>query len=100
MTRVYYKEAVGAFVVFDVTRVGTFEAVAKWKSDIDSKVCVHPLPSLRFPISHAYLPLFRCSSRAPKRRFQSFCSPIRYCDVTHGLYALFRLAYTRDVSFP
>lgn len=38
MTRVYYKEAVGAFVVFDVTRVGTFEAVQKWKNDIDTKV--------------------------------------------------------------
>lgn len=40
MTRVYYKEAVGAFVVFDVTRLGTFEAAAKWKSDIDAKVTV------------------------------------------------------------
>jgi len=40
MTRVYYKEAVGAFVVFDVTRLGTFEAAAKWKADIDSKVTV------------------------------------------------------------
>lgn len=41
MTRVYYKEAVGAFIVFDVTRVSTFEAVQKWKHDIDSKViCV------------------------------------------------------------
>jgi len=38
MTRVYYKEAVGAMVVFDVTRVSTFEAVQKWKNDIDSKV--------------------------------------------------------------
>ncbi|XP_052827172.1 ras-related protein Rab-32B isoform X3 [Octopus bimaculoides] len=38
MTRVYYKEAVGAFVVFDVTRVPTFEAVVKWKNDLDSKV--------------------------------------------------------------
>lgn len=38
MTRVYYKEAVGAFIVFDVTRVGTFDAVAKWKADLDSKV--------------------------------------------------------------
>ena len=36
MTRVYYREAVGAFVVFDVTRVATFEAVQKWKNDIDS----------------------------------------------------------------
>mmetsp|Transcript_15887 Transcript_15887/g.49684 ORF Transcript_15887/g.49684 Transcript_15887/m.49684 type:complete len:217 (-) Transcript_15887:29-679(-) len=42
MTRVYYKEAVGALVVFDVTRVGTFEAVSKWKADIDSKVTLPP----------------------------------------------------------
>ncbi|KAL1492516.1 hypothetical protein ABEB36_010757 [Hypothenemus hampei] len=38
MTRVYYKEAVGAFIVFDVTRRDTFESVAKWKTDLDSKV--------------------------------------------------------------
>jgi len=40
MTRVYYKEAVGAFVVFDVTRISTYEAVKKWKSDIDTKVTI------------------------------------------------------------
>jgi len=40
MTRVYYKEAVGAMVVFDVTRLSTFEAATKWKEDIDSKVSV------------------------------------------------------------
>eukprot|EP00012_Vannella_robusta_P001146 CAMPEP_0206186618 /NCGR_PEP_ID=MMETSP0166-20121206/2507_1 /ASSEMBLY_ACC=CAM_ASM_000260 /TAXON_ID=95228 /ORGANISM="Vannella robusta, Strain DIVA3 518/3/11/1/6" /LENGTH=218 /DNA_ID=CAMNT_0053602031 /DNA_START=37 /DNA_END=693 /DNA_ORIENTATION=+ len=47
MTRVYYKEAVGAFVVFDVTRVSTFEAVQKWKSDMDAKVFLsdnRPIP--------------------------------------------------------
>ncbi|XP_077257935.1 RAS oncogene family member Rab32 isoform X4 [Temnothorax americanus] len=38
MTRVYYKEAVGAFIVFDVTRSATLEAVVKWKQDLDSKV--------------------------------------------------------------
>eukprot|EP00339_Tiarina_fusa_P015451 CAMPEP_0117031564 /NCGR_PEP_ID=MMETSP0472-20121206/22672_1 /TAXON_ID=693140 ORGANISM="Tiarina fusus, Strain LIS" /NCGR_SAMPLE_ID=MMETSP0472 /ASSEMBLY_ACC=CAM_ASM_000603 /LENGTH=209 /DNA_ID=CAMNT_0004739915 /DNA_START=47 /DNA_END=676 /DNA_ORIENTATION=- len=38
MTRVYYKEAVGAFIVFDINRVDTFDAVRKWKSDMDSKV--------------------------------------------------------------
>lgn len=38
MTRVYYKEAVGAFIVFDVTRSGTFDCVNKWKEDLDSKV--------------------------------------------------------------
>lgn len=38
MTRVYYKEAVGCFIVFDVTRASTFEAVQKWKNDLDNKV--------------------------------------------------------------
>ncbi|XP_026462442.1 ras-related protein Rab-32 isoform X3 [Ctenocephalides felis] len=38
MTRVYYKEAVGAFLVFDVTRSVTFDAVHKWKADLDAKV--------------------------------------------------------------
>lgn len=49
MTRVYYKEAVGAFVVFDVTRGSTFEAVSKWKHDLDSKVKLangNPIPSV------------------------------------------------------
>ncbi|XP_049788930.1 fibrous sheath CABYR-binding protein-like isoform X2 [Schistocerca nitens] len=47
MTRVYYKEAVGAFIVFDVTRVATFDAVMKWKQDLDSKVTLQdgsPIP--------------------------------------------------------
>lgn len=38
MTRIYYKEAVGAFIVFDVSRPQTFDAVIKWKNDLDSKV--------------------------------------------------------------
>jgi hypothetical protein len=45
--QVYYKEAVGALVVFDVTRVTTFEAVTKWKNDIDAKVLLpdnKPIP--------------------------------------------------------
>ena len=40
MTRVYYREAVGAFVVFDVTKPSTFEAINKWKTDLDTKVCL------------------------------------------------------------
>jgi GTPase SAR1 family protein len=61
MTRVYYKEAVGAFIVFDVTRVSTFEAVQKWKHDIDSKVRLSSLlrakefPSRVFFCSASYL---------------------------------------------
>lgn len=38
MTRVYYKDAVGAFLVFDINRPKTFEAVLRWKVDLDTKV--------------------------------------------------------------
>ena len=38
MSRVYYKEAVAAFIVFDITRQKTFEDVMSWKTDVDQKV--------------------------------------------------------------
>lgn len=38
MTRVYYKEADGAIIVFDITRNPTFEHVARWLNDIRCKV--------------------------------------------------------------
>ncbi|XP_057676918.1 ras-related protein Rab-38b [Corythoichthys intestinalis] len=38
MTRVYYREATGAMIVCDVTRPSTFEAVLRWKEDLDSKL--------------------------------------------------------------
>eukprot|EP01105_Mastigella_eilhardi_P024310 TRINITY_DN6322_c0_g2_i2.p1 TRINITY_DN6322_c0_g2~~TRINITY_DN6322_c0_g2_i2.p1 ORF type:complete len:127 (-),score=30.43 TRINITY_DN6322_c0_g2_i2:78-458(-) len=35
MTGIYYREAAGALLVYDVTRPSTFEAVPKWKADLD-----------------------------------------------------------------
>jgi Ras-related protein Rab-32 len=49
LTRVYYKEAVAGLVVFDLTRPASFEAVRKWKSDIDAKVTLangDPIPCI------------------------------------------------------
>uniref|UniRef100_A0ACB8FFI4 Ras- protein Rab-38 n=1 Tax=Sphaerodactylus townsendi TaxID=933632 RepID=A0ACB8FFI4_9SAUR len=49
MTRVYYREAMGAFIVFDVTRPATFEAVTKWKEDLDTKLSLpngNPVPTV------------------------------------------------------
>lgn len=48
MTRVYYKDAVAAFVVFDITReTTTLDGARKWKQDIDAKVM---LPNSDTPI--------------------------------------------------
>lgn len=38
MTRVYYKEAVGALIVFDVSRPDTLQHSLNWKKDLDQKV--------------------------------------------------------------
>jgi len=47
MTRVFYKKAVGCFIVFDASRGWTFEGVTKWKTDLDNKVQLpdgNPIP--------------------------------------------------------
>ncbi len=38
LARIYYRDAVGAFVVFDMFNPKSFESAKKWKQDIDSKV--------------------------------------------------------------
>lgn len=38
IARVYYKDAYGAMLVYDVSKPSTFDTVAKWKEEIDSKV--------------------------------------------------------------
>jgi len=47
MTRVYYKYAIAGMVVFDLSRPSTFEAVLKWRDDVNSKVVLsndQPIP--------------------------------------------------------
>eukprot|EP01112_Ceratiomyxa_fruticulosa_P012063 TRINITY_DN3320_c0_g3_i1.p1 TRINITY_DN3320_c0_g3~~TRINITY_DN3320_c0_g3_i1.p1 ORF type:complete len:228 (-),score=36.03 TRINITY_DN3320_c0_g3_i1:158-841(-) len=49
MTRVYYKYAIAAIIVFDLSRPATFEAVTKWREDVNSKVVLgnqEPIPVL------------------------------------------------------
>ena len=38
MTHVYYKNAHAVIIVYDVSRDSTFDAVMKWKNDIDQKI--------------------------------------------------------------
>merc|ERR1711991_886219 len=49
MTRVYYRDADAAVVMFDLTAQRTFDAIAKWKADVDDKVLLasgEPVPCL------------------------------------------------------
>lgn len=38
MIRVYYRDALGALIVFDANNPTSFESVERWKNDLDSKV--------------------------------------------------------------
>eukprot|EP00762_Andalucia_godoyi_P002512 ANDGO_02716.mRNA.1 Ras-related protein Rab-32A len=38
MTRVFYRDAVGAFVMHDLSKRDTLDASARWKNDVDAKV--------------------------------------------------------------
>ena len=47
MTRIYYKNAVGAMVLFDLNCRKSFAQVIKWKKQIDDKVMLpdgRPIP--------------------------------------------------------
>lgn len=47
MTRVYYKYAVGAAIVFDLSRTATFQSVRKWLKDLREKLTLadgEPVP--------------------------------------------------------
>ncbi|XP_071962955.1 ras-related protein Rab-32B-like [Antedon mediterranea] len=49
MTRVYYKYAIAAIIVYDLSRPATFESVLKWYTDVNQKVMLaneQPVPIL------------------------------------------------------
>jgi len=91
ITRVYYKDAVGCFLVFDVTRPSTFDAISRWKHDLDSKVQLangQPIPCL--------LLANKCDQ--PKEGLAKDASKIdSYCKKS-GFIGWFETSATEDVN--
>ena len=49
MTRVYYKDAQGCIIMFDLTNRNSFLNTLKWKKDVDSKCSLRdgtPIPCM------------------------------------------------------
>ena len=70
--RVYYKDAFGALLVFDLSRPETFTSVLKWKRELDSKVTLpngSPLPVLLLA-NKCDLP----ESTVDKAQLDAFCT--------------------------
>ncbi|RWS26589.1 hypothetical protein B4U80_08600, partial [Leptotrombidium deliense] len=79
MTRVYYKEAVGAFIVFDVSRPQTFNCVTKWKTDLDAKVILpdgNPIPCVLLA-NKADMP--KEGKAADEAFLTEFCKENQFC---------------------
>lgn len=71
--RVYYKDAFGALLVFDLSRPETFASVAKWKHEIDSKVTLpngQPLPVL---LVGNKCDIESAAARVDKAQLDKFC---------------------------
>jgi Ras-related protein Rab-11A len=48
VTSAYYRGAVGALVVYDITRRSTYEAVTKWLEELRSKLSIFSLKFLAY----------------------------------------------------
>lgn len=69
--RIYYRDAFGAMLVFDLSRPETFQSVLKWKREIDSKVTLpngSPLPVVLLA-NKCDLP----DTRVEKETLDAFC---------------------------
>lgn len=89
MTRVYYKYATAAVIVYDLSRPATLHSVLKWKADLAAKVELpngRPLPVL--------LVANKCDlgSQPPNARFLSnFCQE-------HGFAGWFPTSAKEDIN--
>jgi len=80
MTRTYYKYAVGAVVVFDVTRETSLESTLRWLGDVNSKVLLpnnQSIPSILLGNKFDMLP--EEVKDEARKKFEGFASANGFC---------------------
>ena len=90
MSRSFYKDAVGSFVVSDLTRLETLDSVIAWKEELDSKVQLS---------DGSKIPCFLLGNKVSKITYFRRCfKPLLNCTFCLPI-CLFILAYQRVYSF-
>ena len=92
MTHVYYREAVAAFVVFDIARQSTFDSLAEWKADIDAKVTYGP--------ENKPIPVVLLANKCdlPRDTFCKTTEEIELFAKEHGFIAWFETSAKNDIG--
>ena len=71
MTHVYYKYAIAAVIVYDLSRPATFASVLKWHKDVNDKVMLpngEPVPVILLANKHDV-----CPAEIDKEKLDRFC---------------------------
>eukprot|EP00591_Stephanopyxis_turris_P009519 CAMPEP_0195521326 /NCGR_PEP_ID=MMETSP0794_2-20130614/18470_1 /TAXON_ID=515487 /ORGANISM="Stephanopyxis turris, Strain CCMP 815" /LENGTH=208 /DNA_ID=CAMNT_0040650853 /DNA_START=62 /DNA_END=688 /DNA_ORIENTATION=- len=76
LVRIFYKDALGAMLVYDITRPDTRDTIAKWKKEIEEKVTLpngQPLPTILLA-NKADLK----TKELDKLEIDAFCASLRF----------------------
>ncbi|XP_018007843.1 ras-related protein Rab-32 [Hyalella azteca] len=95
LTRVYYKYAVAALVVFDVTRPCTLDAVAKWVYDVREKVSLSSGDGATVPV---VVLANKCDVMSSEQERRVYVSSLQQFCEQHSIDAWFLTSAKEDIN--
>eukprot|EP00792_Barthelona_sp_PAP020_P013013 TRINITY_DN795_c0_g1_i1.p1 TRINITY_DN795_c0_g1~~TRINITY_DN795_c0_g1_i1.p1 ORF type:complete len:225 (+),score=53.34 TRINITY_DN795_c0_g1_i1:28-675(+) len=106
---VYFREAVGVIIAFDITKSSTFESVIRWKQDLDDKTCLPDGSRIPAILIATKSDLSNESVAPDKTYIQTFCndhgfdayyetSALKNTNVNETIDSLVNLILDRDVA--
>eukprot|EP00792_Barthelona_sp_PAP020_P006670 TRINITY_DN3052_c3_g2_i1.p1 TRINITY_DN3052_c3_g2~~TRINITY_DN3052_c3_g2_i1.p1 ORF type:complete len:216 (-),score=61.32 TRINITY_DN3052_c3_g2_i1:346-993(-) len=105
---VYYREAVGVIVAFDLTRSSTFDSVIKWKKDLDERISLSNGSRIPAILIGTKLDLSDDSINPSKTFIEDFCkdngfdayfetSSLKNVNVSETVERLVDIIFERDI---